>query len=321
LAELVLNRINTLEGGALLPPCWKRMCAWMQAGFLVGVTQRFRLALEAVGEWAQRNQTPAGMYAKMLDLRHEPMYRATEMSRRALREEIIGRLVLLRARHKAAGRMIPGAGHVDAAVSRLAEHSLPLSWLLPGPLDGHYRPADTGTRRLPEDDIARATEALATDPATPVLSLLAHLSQHFDLGDALLVRIRRAIAQIALMSAETSLEARLGRLTDTALIACAQRDVELASTIASTVVATAHSARVESHTRLIFHILLLASAAWQNEGEWAEWLERQLTETALRLPAGEPSEAFFAYLQELKTVLKLELGIHVRAEALASAAN
>src|SRR5262249_35412360 len=150
------------------------------------------------------------------DLRHEPMYRATEMSRRALREEIIGRLVLLRARHQAAGRMIPGADHVDAAVSRLAEHSLPLSWLLPGPLDGHYRPADTGTRRLPEDDIARATEALATDPATPVLSLLAHLSQHFDLGDALLVRIRRAIAQIALVSAETSLEARLGRLTDTA---------------------------------------------------------------------------------------------------------
>jgi len=31
-AALVLNRINTLEGGALRPPCWKRMCAWMQAG-------------------------------------------------------------------------------------------------------------------------------------------------------------------------------------------------------------------------------------------------------------------------------------------------
>src|SRR5215831_13622247 len=211
--------------GFVRPPCWKRMCAWMQAGFLMCVTQRFRLALESIREWAQRNQTLAGMYANMLDLRHEPMYRAAEMSPRALREEIIGRLVLLRERHKVAGRMIPGADHVDAAVSRLAEHSLPLSWMLPGPLDGHYRPAETGTRRLPEDEIARATEALATDPATPVLSLLAHLSQHFDLGDALLARIRGAVAQIALVSAETNLEEHLGRLRDTALIACAQRDV------------------------------------------------------------------------------------------------
>jgi hypothetical protein len=320
-ATLVLNRINTLEDGALRPPCWKRMCAWMQAGFLVRVTQRLRLTLESIREWAQRHQTPAGMYANMLDLRREPMYRAAEMSCRALREEIIGRLVLLRERHNAAGRMIPGSNHVDAAVSRLAEHSLPLSWMLPGPLEGHYRPAETGTRGLPEDEIARATEALGNDPATPVLLLLAHLSQRFDLGDVLLTRIRGAVAQIAVVSAETSVEERIGRLMDTALIACAQRDVELASAIASTVVATAHSARSESDTRRIFHALLLASAVWQNEAEWAEWLERRLTETALRLPAGEPLDAFFAYLQELKKVLKLELGIHVRAEALASAAH
>jgi len=320
-AALVLKRINTLEDGAVRPPCWKRMCAWMQAGFLVRVTQQFPLALESIREWAQKHQTPAGMYAETLDLRREPMYRAAEMSCSALREEIIGRLVLLRERHKADGRMMPGADHIDAAVSRLAEHSLPLSWMLPGPLEGHYRPADTGTRRLPEDEVARATEALTTDPATPVLSLLAHLSQRFDLGDALLTRIRGAVAQIAVVSAETSGEERIGRLMDTALIACAQRDVELASAIASTVVATAHSARSESDTRRIFHALLLASAAWQNEAEWAEWLEKQFTETALRLPAGEPLDAFFAYLQELKKVLKLELGIHVRAEALAAAAN
>ena len=50
-------------------------------------------------------------------------------------------------------------------------------------------------------------------------------------------------------------------------------------------------------------------------------LERQLTEIAIRLPAGEPSRMLFAHLQELKKVLKLNLGIHVRAEALVSAAN
>jgi len=48
---------------------------------------------------------------------------------------------------------------------------------------------------------------------------------------------------------------------------------------------------------------------------------KQLAEVAIRLPAGESSKAFFAHIQELKKVLKLSLGIHVRAEALASAAN
>ena len=320
-AELALNRINTLEGGVLRPPCWKRMCAWMQAGFLVHLTQRFHLALESVREWAQKHQTRAGLYAQMLDLRHEPMYRAAEMSRRALRDEIVGRLVLLRERHKAAGRLVPGAVSIDEAISRLGEDGSPLGWALPGPLDGHRRPAEAGIPRLPEDHSAWAAEALATNPASPVVSTLAYLSQHFDLGEELLRRIRVAIVQIAVVSAETSLEERIGRLMDTALIACAQRDVELASAIASTVVATAHSAHSKSEIRILFHALLLASAAWQNETEWAEWLGSQLTEMALRLPAGEPSATFFAHLQELKKVLKLDLGIHARAEALASAAN
>ena len=321
LAELVLNRINTLEGGAGRPPCWKRMCAWMQAGFLSRLTQDFRLDLASFREWIGRNQTPAGMYAKILDLRYEPMYCAAEMSRKALRAEIIGRLVLVHERHKTAGRIVPGSNNIHEAVSRLAEHSLPLSWMLPGPLDGHRRPAETGTPRLPEDDIARAAVELANDPTTPVLSLLAHLSQHFDLGEALLTRMREAIVRIALANEETSLDAHIGRLTDAALVVCAQRDVELASAIASTVIALAHWARSEFDTRRILQALLLASAALQNEAEWAEWLERQLTEAAFRLPAGEPSKAFFAHLQELKKVLKLNLGIHVRAEALASAAN
>jgi hypothetical protein len=249
------------------------------------------------------------------------MYRAAEMSRRALREEVIGRLVLVRERLKATGQLVPGSDTIDAAVARLAEQSLPLSWMLPGPLDGHYRPAETGTRRLPEDDIERATEELVSDPTTPVLSLLAHLSQHFDLGEALLMRIREAIVRVALANVETRLDAHIGRLIDTALIACAQRDVELASAIASTVIATAHWVHSDAHVRSILQTLLIAGASFASEDEWAEWLERRLAEVAIRLPTGEPSKMFLARLQELKKVLKLNLGIHIRAEALASAAS
>jgi hypothetical protein len=212
LAELVLNRINGLECGALRPPCWKRMCAWMQAGFLLRLTQALRLELESFREWAWGNQTGAGVYAARLDLRHEPMYRAAEMSRSALREEVIGRLVFVRERHKAAGREVPGSDSIDEAVARLAEHGSPFGWALPGPLDGHYRPAETGANRLPADDIKRVEEELANNPVAPVLSTLAYFSQHFDLGEELLTRMREAIARIAFVSEETGLEERIGQL-------------------------------------------------------------------------------------------------------------
>jgi hypothetical protein len=302
-------------------PYIRRMHRERQAGFLVRLTQRFRLALESIREWAQRHQTPAGMYAKMLDLRHEPMYRAAEMSRRALREEILGRLVLLRERHKAAGRLVSDSASIDEAISRLAEDGSPLGWALPGPLEGHRRPAEAGIPRLPEDDSAWAAEELANNPAMPVLSLLTHLSQHFDLGGELLVRIRAAIIQIASVSEAMSVDAPIGRLADAALIACAQHDVELASAIASTVIAMAHWAHSDAHVRSLLQTLLIAGAAFASEDEWAEWLERHLTEVAIRLSTGEPSKIFLARLQELKKVLKLNLGIHIRAEALASAAN
>jgi hypothetical protein len=56
-AQLVLNRINALEGGAVHPPCWKHMCAWMQAGLLARLTQSINLELESVREWIEANQT------------------------------------------------------------------------------------------------------------------------------------------------------------------------------------------------------------------------------------------------------------------------
>lgn len=320
-AGLVLNRLNSLEGGPLRPPCWKRMCAWMQAGFLSRLTLDLSLELDSFREWFHRNQTPSGMYAQIFDLRIEPMYRAAEMSRSALREEIIGRLILVHARHKTAGRMIPGSDSIDIAVSRLAEHGSPLGCMLPGPLDGHRRPAEAGIHRLSADDSTRIEEDLANNPAAPILSHLAYLSQYFDLGEKLLTRIREAIARIALLSDSTILEERLQQLMDVGLVACAQRDEELASVIASTVVGKTHWAQSDSDVISILHALLIASAAFQDEGKWAEWLEQQLTEAAIRLPAGTPSKVFFEQLQEVKKVLPLKLGIHGRAEAFASAAN
>jgi hypothetical protein len=103
-------------------------------------------------------------------------------------------------------------------------------------------------------------------------------------------------------------------------VACAHRNGELANAIAMTVVAIAQKAQTEHDVVGILQALLIASAAFQNEDVWTVWLEKQLVEIALRLPAGQPSQLFYKHLGELKKVLPLRLGIHNRAEAIASAA-
>jgi hypothetical protein len=154
-----------------------------------------------------------------------------------------------------------------------------------------------------------------------MLSTLAYLSQCYDLGEGLLARIPEIIGQSVSAREETGLDDLTGRLISAGLIACAQRDEVLASVIGSTVVGIAHRIHSGSETLDLLQAILSAGAAFQREDAWVEWLERQLAYMARRLPAGEPSKTPFIHLQVLKKVLKLTLGIHVRAEALASAAN
>jgi hypothetical protein len=319
-ADLVLNHINSLEGGASRPPCWKRMCAWMQAGFSVRLMQEISFEMASFREWIRGQRTLAGEYAKELDLRHEPMYRAAEISPRALREEIISRLIVLHERHRVADRPIPGSDSIRDAVERLTDQGS-LGWALPGPLDAHRRPAELGANKMLEDDRVKFAEDLANSQDLAILSTLAYLSQRYDLGEELLERMRETIGRNFSASEGAGLNECFGRLIDAGLVACAQRDEALASMIASTVVAMAGRAQSASEAAKILQALLIAGAAFQGEGAWAAWLEGRLIEVATRLPVGEPSIALYAHLQELKKVLNLTSGIHIRAEALASAAN
>ena len=197
-AQLVLDRINVLEGGALSEPFWKRMGAWMHAGLLMQLTLHIQIKLEALRGWVDSNRDIAGTYAQIIDLRREPMYRAGEISRSYLREEIIGRLVILRARHQSAGRSVPHSEDIDAAMTHLAEKGSPLGWAMPGPLDGHRRPADQKGRALSETDVSDVMDELSKDPYGAIWSKLAYFSQCFDLGEKILERACEASARTAL---------------------------------------------------------------------------------------------------------------------------
>ncbi len=318
-AKLILNRINIIEGGALRPPYWKRMCAWMQSGFLIRQTQRFTLDLEGLRSWVDGNMKQAGIFACVLDLQREPMYRATETTRSSFREEIVGRLRVARDRHKKDGREIPLSDDIDKAVSKLESQSSPISWRLPGPLEGHKSPAEKGIK-MPEDGLKDFSEELFKNETERVLSSLTYLSQFWDFGEALLARVRKVVTKTTFDDKFEGFPKILMRIIDAGFIACAHRDVELSRAIGEKIIATSSWTNSEYNVGVIINALLIAGAGFQKKNEWAKWLEEKLAEVAYHLPPGESTTEFLAHLRELKKVLNIKMGIHCRAEAIVSAA-
>lgn len=313
LASLVFDRITTLEGGALRPPFWRRMCAWMQAGLLA--RSSLQLDLPGLRRWAAEDNTAAGAFAKALDLRREPMFRAAAMSAGALRAESVGRLLLLRSRHEAAGRPVPNAAAVDAAVKRLTERSSSYGIFAPGPLEGHRRPAGP----LPGEAASALTAALSDQPAGSVWAKLSNVSQLFALDGHLMDHARRALQGVVLDAARAEREHRLLEIEDACLLAAAQRDTGLAREIGATLVRHASTIDADGEVGAVLMGLLLAGAAFEDEHAWMVWLAGQLLEVAARLPAGETIQQFAIHLQELKRVLPPHLPVHARAAALCAA--
>lgn len=320
-AQLTLDHINVLEGGALRPPFWKRSCAWMHAGLLMQSTLNISIKLDALREWVDSNRDMAGTYAQIIDLRQEPMYRAGEFRPSYLREEVIGRLVALRVRHQSSGRSVPHSEIIDAAMEHLASAGSPLGWAMPGPLDGHIRPADREGRKFSDVDIANVLEELSKDPSGAIWSKLAYFSQCFDLGEKVLAQACQTITSLTFDHELAEGEERPPRLLDVTLIAAAHRNKDLANSIVTIALKKAPLATAGKAAITLLQILLLTSAAFENEEEWSSWVSEQLAKLAYSLPAGESTKTLHDHLVAMRTVLPISLPVGSQAESVCSAAT
>jgi hypothetical protein len=290
----------------------------MQAGFLIRQTQGFVIELNGLKDWTSANMTREGIFVSLLDLRKEPMYRAMEMTRSSFREEVIGRLIALRNRHKKDERKIPLSIEIDSAVSVIEGQGSPICWALPGPLEGHQRPTEKGVN-LPQESVKNFSEDIFCDQTEKFLSVLTYLSQFYCLGDEILAKVREVISRASFKEGFTGFPGTLMRIIDASFIACAHRDVNLSREIGAKIVAASNWANSEYNPGIILKALLTAGAAFQNDSEWTMWLEEQLAEVSFRLPAGELSKEFLICLKDLKKTLNLKLRIHSRPEAITSA--
>ncbi len=320
-AQLNLNQLNQTEGGALHPPFWKRLCAWMHAGLVVHSLSQVQLEIEPLHDWIESHRSWPSIYAELLDLRHEPMYLAGQFSRAGLRKEIIGRLMILKVRNEAAGRPVPRSEDIDAAMSRLNKEGDPLAWAMPGPLDGHVLPSNQHERRLPDADVNQISTLLSQSESGDIWVQLAYLSQYFDLGLDTLTRVCEQCSAMIINIEDIRIADWHRSLFNLGIVAAAHRNHKLAEAIGGLALQLASLVSTPNDAISLLHQILLASAAFESPTEWSSWTRTQLERLAANLSAGGATKTLYVHLRAVKEVMPLESDITSSAEAIASSAT
>ena len=313
LCDFVLNRINSVRGCAVRPGYWKRMSAWMQAGRIVDAFSGSAASIDTKGfhDWAAHIMEPAGLLAGFADLRAEPMWPPGRATLDVWKDEIVGRLCILRGRHDEAGREVPGWNSVSEELSEAIEEWKRGALSFPGPLEGHRRPLED----VP-DRVARELESAWEENLDYALRGLGDICLRFKVAETVMERTRAAVSTLSHDVSARSFE----RLEYSSMIAARTRDVTLARRVGDAAVAMAPKFSSREHVVRLLCIILTAAAAHEARKLWVEWLDETLTRVAGRLPE-TPSDCLHALREFLDTcsiVLPMDSWFQVRASALAS---
>ncbi len=319
LAELMLNRINLVEGGAKYPGYWKRMSAWMQAGLMARVLISSPSPVDIAGlqKWTRENMVVAGVYAGLVDLRAEPMVFASWTTPWALRSEIVDRLNILRLRHERQGRRVPRSEEIDRVLTRPADSGQTILLGFPGLLEGHKRPLEP----LPKNVRESLEEAWAQGRKEFAMQQLVTVSQLLALDEPTLRRARETVKTIGENAGATNRQGHLKCLELASVVSAATRDTGLADSIADAVIAIVPGVSSAEEIATVLQITLQAAAAYETQEAWVNWLDERLVGIATRLPPppAESLRVFLGQLRELGTIMPIESWCHIRARTVALA--
>ena len=319
LAELMLNRINLVEGGAKYPGYWKRMSAWMQAGLIARalISSPSPIDIAGLQKWTRENMVVAGVYAGLVDLRAEPMVFASWITPWALRSEIVDRLNILRLRHERQGRRVPRSEEIDRVLARPADSGHTVLLGFPGLLEGHRRPVEP----LPQNVSESLEEAWVGSGKAFAMQQLVTVSQRYALDEPTLRRAREMVKTIRENAGVIDRQGHLKCLELASVVSAATRDTGLADGIADAVIAIVPGVSRAEEIATVLQITLQAAAAYETQEAWVNWLDERLAGIATNLPA-PPNESlrfFLGQLRELGTIVPIESWCHIRARTVALA--
>ncbi len=320
LADFVLNRINLLENGSNYPGYWKRMCAWMQAGLIARALTSLNPSIDAdaLQEWAGDNMAVAGFYSNLVSARKEPMLFAHRISStQALRNEILGRLYILKSRHERVGHQVPRSEDIAHALVRDEDHGQTFAFgFFPGPLEGHRRPK----KPVPQEIIVKLGEKSTARSELFLLQLLSIASQSFALGEPEIEYALQAVKKIAENNSDSEPHEKWKLLGLASIVAAANRDTMLADGISDAVIRIVPRIPEEKAIQIILQIMFQAAAAHETHDVWFKWLEERLAIIATHLPP-HPKKClrmFLDHLDEIERILPIDSWFHARARLIAS---
>ena len=318
--RFVFHRINLVESGSREPGFWKRMCAWMQAQFVVRTLLKAPATIDVDGleERSVSRMALVGAYAELVDAREEPMLLFTErLPTSDLRCEVLGRLVALRTRHAAEGRSIPLSGEIDRALERAREDGNWIKCFFPGPLEGHRRPVVPAS-----EELLTSLQETPLDVSVPESwHFIAGVSHLHALGDPELAAARDAVAKVRDSVDDMEMQSHLLAYELASIVAKTNRDALLADAVADAVTRICRKASNEHHIHTIIIICLQAAAAFEEHDAWFDWLEKRFSDIASCLP-GPPNKAvriFLEHLDAMETILPISSWFHRRARSIAAA--
>ena len=318
--RFAFNRINLIENGSRQPGFWKRMCSWMQAQLIARALSGAAAALDmdSLEDRSISGMALVGAYAELVDAREEPMLLFAERSPASdFRCEVLGRLVALRTRHAAEGRILPNPKEVDQALERTEEQGNWLKCYFPGPLEGHRFPVAS-----PPEELVETLRETVPDVSLPASwHLIANASHLHSLGESELGAARNALAKIPHPCDEREKQDILLSLEVASIVAKTNRNTLLADAVADAVAKVSTTASNESDVWMILVICLQAAAAFEEHDTWFAWLEERMARIAYCLPGapGRSVRMFLEHLDAMETILPIDSWFHRRARSIASA--
>ena len=183
LIDMVDSAVAFVPGMRDQPVFWRRLCSWSQAAAISRALQPMTLEMASFANWCAEQTPDYAKLAALLDIRQTPASLPGTMSAQKIKSEVLGRLLILRARYTDKGWPSAATPVLDQAVDELVTSGHANSHLLSGPLDGDRRP-QRPLSSLPEADrqiYPSVIAGLAAGLGDPSWQQLGHLSRFYRL--------------------------------------------------------------------------------------------------------------------------------------------
>jgi hypothetical protein len=262
-----LARLNIFKNR---PSFYRRLASISQASLITNIVLEQGIEFADIEKWAMEERGLLFYCQTFIDMREEPRWLPGYLSAEQFRNELLGRVYNICQRHK---EFELCKGLLD----QLTSHSFfQFNSFLPGPLEGNTEPGE-----LPDYIKNKLDESIKKQMSLVEFGSLINSAQYWKVDDKYVQHaiMLLDISQHQLREAPTK-ESIFAMLNGLAKVSALTRSKKLATSVMILSRIYRDYLNVNSEPEHILGMGLVASAAFSDKEEWAEYIGQWLTELA-----------------------------------------